>query len=210
MFETNVAIPESVLAGVARDAAATKTVKYRGMKFQVKKYLTVDEAFHFSHEVVDGAFVDGEYNPLLKEISVRLAIVGYYTNIELPETGYYDILYADGFMDTICKQIDEEQFYELIFAIDDNVAHLTQTKIGELERKLEPVASVLESLAELSDSINQEDVEAFVAKLSNGGFSEETLVREFVSQMGVATADHLEPFTGGYVEQTSTGDAASK
>lgn len=210
MFETNVAIPESVLAGVARDAAATKTVKYRGMKFQVKKYLTVDEAISFVLKVVDDAFPAGEYNPLLKELSIRVAIVGYYTNIDLPSKGYYDILYADGFMDTICEQIDEEQFYELIFVIDDKVSYLTQTKIGELERKLEPVASVLESLAELSDSINQEDVEAFISTLSNGGFSEEALVREMVSQMGGTMAEHAEPFTGGYVKATSTGDASSE
>lgn len=204
MFETNVAIPKSVLAEVARDASATKTVKYRGMKFQVKKYLTVDEAISFVLKVVDDAFPAGEYNPLLKELSIRVAIVGYYTNIDLPSEGYYDILYADGFMDTICKQIDEEQFYELIFAIDDKINYLTQTKIGELERKLEPVADVLDSLGALSDSIDQEDVEAFISTLSNGGVSEETLVREIVRQAGVANNEHAEPFTGGFVATTTT------
>lgn len=192
MFETNVTIPEHVLEEVAFDAKATKTAKFKGMKFQVKKYLSVDEAIYFATEVIDGSFIDGEYNPLLKEISIRLAIVGYYTNIQLPESDYYDILYADGFMDAICKHIDDEQFYELIFSIDDKIEYMVQTEIGALERKLKPISDMLNDLSKMTETLSPEDIEAFAAAVSSGDFSEGAIVREMLNHMGAGSAEEPE------------------
>lgn len=149
------------------------TANLKGMEFTYKKWLTLEEQRAFIDVVLDASIDNGEYSEVLKEYSIRTAMLTFYTDINLMDVEHpHEYIYGDFYNDVInlMSEIDMGAHYTIIREIDKTIAKYNSAVsvfIREMTRALEGV-DVQELMADMLDNIQNSEV----LKLINGEFND--------------------------------------
>ena len=95
----------------------------------VKQYLPIQEKLGLIGRIVEFAHEqDNNYsNPVKADVYRDLEVIFTYTNIsftdkqkeDLPKL--YDMLYSSGIIDTVIKNIPENEYMEIVFGVEDSI-----------------------------------------------------------------------------------------
>ncbi len=172
------------------DYTPVTTVDWHGAELAVKKTLSLGEMMAFVDLCVGACFKDddGSYMPEKLHFAIKNCVVGMYTNVSLPENieKRYDLIYRSDLIPTVMLYIDIQQFDEICEAIHTRVEYRANANIKEMTRRVDELYTALEDLSaqfeKILSGINPDDMKALMGALSNGGLSEEKLVRAYMSQ----------------------------
>lgn len=150
-----------------------------------KTILNFDEAIQFSTNVASSCIGDdGEYIPEAYDYAIRSCVIGYYTNVELPENNddRYALLYNTPLYKLTMSKINRQQFNAIKKSIDDRIDYTVKSNIKKFEEQLAQVVQILESVSKQSsamfDGVDSETLNQFVKKVSDmKNLDEEKLVK---------------------------------
>lgn len=173
----------------------TEAVQWNGLDVIIKKNLSMDDMLNFVDSVVNSCFdaQTGEYRPEAKDFAMRVNILTRYTNFALPEKNVehqYEIAVLSGAVDMVLNYINAAQFYEMGRAIDAKIEHRASANIHALTKKFDDVVTAFQKLqADIGKQfagISDDELATLVKAVSNGTFSEEALVKEYLKQKAMA------------------------
>ena len=145
------------------------TRKYKDMEFTYKKWLTLEEQRAFIDVVLDASMNNGEYSEVLKEYSIRTAMLTFYTDINLMEIeNPHEYIYGAFYYDVVdlMSEIDMGAHYTIIREIDKKIAKYNSAVsafIREMTQAMEGV-NVQELMADMLNHIQNPEVR----KIFNG------------------------------------------
>lgn len=150
------------------------TANLKGMEFTYKKWLTLEEQRAFIDVVLDASMNNGEYSEVLKEYSIRTAVLTFYTDIDLmdvesPHEYIYGDFYHDVF-DLMSDEIDMGVHYTMIREIDKKIAKYNSAVsvfIREMTQAMEGV-NVQELMADMLNSIQNQEIMDMIKGGLNG------------------------------------------
>ncbi len=100
---------------------------------KIKKWLTLDEFIKFTSEFEDFCFINESYTPAIGLTRFKVALVEYYTNIELPESPSeaYDLIVSLNLDEKVLSVIGQSQQYmDLVSAITKRLEFDKEQKLG--------------------------------------------------------------------------------
>lgn len=180
---------------LAKDTVITETlVDTEDVTIQIKKTITLTEMMLFVQEVVE-ACIDGEtgeYIPEAYDFAIRSAVLTHYANFAMPANleKQYWLIYNTRAFQQVLNNINEQQFNDIIRAIDRKVKYMLDvmssaavSKINEAIAKFNDVATVstkmfdgatpddmakfISGITKLKD-MKEEDIAQAVVKMQNG------------------------------------------
>lgn len=180
---------------LAKDTVITETlVDTEDVTIQIKKTITLPEMMLFVQEVVE-ACIDGEtgeYIPEAYDFAIRSAVLTHYANFAMPANleKQYWLIYNTRAFQQVLNNINEQQFNDIIRAIDRKVKYMLDvmssaaiSKINEVIAKFNDVAAVstkmfdgttpddmakfISGITKLKD-MKEEDIAQAVVKMQNG------------------------------------------
>lgn len=122
----------------------------------VKPHLSINEMGAFAAEAANNCFQNGSYTPYTKQVSIKAAVIAYYTDVEIPQS--IDELYAlcncTNIVDVIHNTdgFDWEQYHELMRNINELVEWRKQQLLhapSASDRAIEAVAEAAGQFGEL-------------------------------------------------------------
>lgn len=168
---------------------ANKTIVWHGQELVIKHSLSFHEMLKFVDSVVKSCFLQdtGDFTPEIKEFAIRSNLVDMYTNVSLPDPleHQYQLLYQTDIIDTITENIDEEQYFGMIRAINDKLDHLAKARIEMLQKKFDEavtaVNGIVESMSGLVDGLEAGDLKKFVDAINEKGFVDEEKIVHLIT-----------------------------
>lgn len=180
---------------LAKDTVITETlVDTEDVTIQIKKTITLPEMMLFVQEVVE-ACIDGEtgeYIPEAYDFAIRSAVLTHYANFAMPANleKQYWLIYNTRAFQQVLNNINEQQFNDIIRAIDRKVKYMLDvmssaavSKINEVIAKFNDVAAVstkmfdgaspddmakfINGITKLKD-MKEEDIAQAIVKAQNG------------------------------------------
>lgn len=180
---------------LAKDNVITETlVDTEDVTIQIKKTITLPEMMLFVQEVVE-ACIDGEtgeYIPEAYDFAIRSAVLTHYANFAMPANleKQYWLIYNTRAFQQVLNNINEQQFNDIIRAIDRKVKYMLDvmssaavSKINEVIAKFNDVAAVstkmfdgaspddmakfINGITKLKD-MKEEDIAQAIVKAQNG------------------------------------------
>lgn len=172
---------------------------YQDGNIVYKTILNFDEAIQFSTSVTSSCIGDeGEYIPEAYDYAVRSCVIGFYTNVDLPENNdeRYALLYNTPLYKLVMSKINRQQFNAIKKSIDDRIDYMIKSNIKKFEEQLAQVVQMLESVSKQSsamfDGVDAETLNQFVKKVSDmKNLDEEKLVKA-VTDISIASGDNQE------------------
>lgn len=180
---------------LAKDTVITETLAdTEDVTIQIKKTITLPEMMLFVQEVVE-ACIDGEtgeYIPEAYDFAIRSAVLTHYANFAMPANleKQYWLIYSTRAFQQVLNNINEQQFNDIIRAIDRKVKYMLDvmssaavSKINEVIAKFNDVAAVstkmfdgaspddmakfINGITKLKD-MKEEDIAQAIVKAQNG------------------------------------------
>lgn len=180
---------------LAKDTVITEIlVDTEDVTIQIKKTITLPEMMLFVQEVVE-ACIDGEtgeYIPEAYDFAIRSAVLTHYANFAMPANleKQYWLIYNTRAFQQVLNNINEQQFNDIIRAIDRKVKYMLDvmssaavSKINEVIAKFNDVAAVstkmfdgaspddmakfINGITKLKD-MKEEDIAQAIVKAQNG------------------------------------------
>ena len=164
-----------------------KTKEWHGLDLEIKTKLTLEEALLFVNTVVNSCFDTNTsaYTPEAKDFAIRSLVVELYSNVSLPQnlSRRYDILYRTDIYNTVLLEVNLEQHYTLIGAINERVRDVATANINSLNRDISRLFSEFENLQDKMiksvEGISQDDIRAFASAINNGQLNERALIEAY-------------------------------
>lgn len=160
---------------LAKDTVITETlVDTEDVTIQIKKTITLPEMMLFVQEVVE-ACVDGEtgeYIPEAYDFAIRSAVLTHYANFAMPANleKQYWLIYNTRAFQQVLNNINEQQFNDIIRAIDRKVKYMLDvmssaavSKINEVIAKFNDVAAVS---TKMFDGASPDDMAKFISGIT--------------------------------------------
>lgn len=170
-------------------------------EFSVRETLTLNEAISFTETALEICFLTNEdegvsFFPELKEFAFKVAIIAYYTDLEMPESTehLYDVIYNTELFNMVIEIVGADQFSELRssfdYAVNDklskimiNESRLYETPADKMYFAIESLAyhvrdilNKIDSSADLLDQDSTKSVMGFLEKIDSGEINvEETI-----------------------------------
>ena len=160
--------------------------EWGGISFVVKPLLSFKEMLTFVDGVVKSCFTptDGTYIPEIKDFAIRCSIIEIYANLSMPsnvEKRYSIACGCDDLIDTIMSCVNKRQFHAMIEAIDEKIEHTAEANISDITSRINDVytsfAAIENQFADIFGNVNKDDIGKMVSSLTNGGFSENAIVK---------------------------------
>lgn len=159
-------------------------ITWCGRKVAVRRFLPFADMMSFVDGVVSGCFAksDNRYLPEARDLFFRCSIVGFYTNIVLPDPieEKNQILYGTNIIDMILQNIDMGQFRAIMDGIDKKIDHLVNTDMKRIEeeaqRAVKEITDLCEALKETFSDIGGEEMSAFMEAVTKMNFDEKALI----------------------------------
>lgn len=137
--------------------------------------------------VVDACFAnEGEFNPYLKDFTLKCMVLTAYTNIPMPEDvpSKYAFIYGSEIFDVIREYICEEQLSAMFSTIDEMIAYRQRANVSVIQNRMmdvySDIKSVSENLKDFSGNVSAEELEKFVKAIGESGLDEKKLVEAIV------------------------------
>lgn len=161
--------------------------EWRGMLVQIKTCLSFLEMLEFVDSVVESCFAEdtGMYLPEIKDFATRCAILTKYSNFSLPDgiEQKYNFVYASDIVNFVVGYIDEDQFRQMLMAIDKKIEYRAQAQTEKLNQQMNDVVTQIgvlgDNLASVFGGIDGDTISKIAGAISNGSFDEKKLVQAF-------------------------------
>lgn len=175
----------------------SESVTWNGIEINIKKTLSLKEVMTFVGGVTNSCFTTEEniYTPEVKDFAIKYCIIEMYTNITLPANTEkkYDLIYRSDIIPTVLKHINNEQYCEIIRAIDSKIGSIVQANTEAIRKQLNEMHTALESLNSLQEKasnmfsgISSEDITNLIKTVTtlggDGKLDENKLVQAYLSQ----------------------------
>ena len=175
MAKKEVRIPVNKLESIRKDKKITVPLKgAEGVEIQIRRTLPLNEMLEFVAEVVASCIdkEDGSYVPEVMQFSISTSVLTRYANFRLPTdiSKQYDLVYNTDAVEQVLKHINQEQYEQIVFAIENRIEHelamihaSTAAKVNEL---LERFNTVIEQSESMFDGLNDVDLTSLLSNLA--------------------------------------------
>lgn len=169
------------------------TVQWNGLDVVVKKRLSLVDVAGFAASVAGNCVSrdTGEYRPEFYDFMIANNIIEYYTNISMPEDAekrYAMICAIRPLISEVLAHIDNEQYNNLIGAIDLKIAYIANSNIDAAIRKVNDAYNSLnefvKTTAEMIEGVDPELFNNFINAVSENGIDEGKLMSAYLSSVG--------------------------
>lgn len=159
-------------------------ITWCGYTVAVKRVLPFAEMMHFVDGVVAGCFAtsDGSYMPEVRDIYFRCSIVGFYTNIELPDSieDKNKIVYGTDIIDMILQNVDKGQFRAIMDGIEKKIDYLVNTDVKRIENEVkastDEIIMQCEELNKVFSGIGTDEMADFIKSVTKMNFDEKAVI----------------------------------
>ena len=188
MAKTKKVSIRSIEEAVEDKAQSTIIVDFNGVEITVKRMLSFYDMMRFVRDVVGGCFADdtGRYMPEVFPFMIRLCVLAYYTNVNIPQNveKQYEFAYATGLYEAVIEHINQTQFNDIANAIYTGINHTANMNISEIHTKFtsiqETLAEFVEQLGGIFSGIDSADIENVLKAVGDHGIDEEKLMRAYI------------------------------
>lgn len=189
MEKSNRINASTLIDTVNRVAEPTTSFNWNGIDIVVTRVLPMNVMLEFVDYVVKTCFGnDGEYLPEVKDFAIKSCLLEMYANFALPTdlSERYAVIYNSDIVDTLLHHIDNQQFSEIINAIEQKISNLAQANVQMVYAQMNRINAEFENLqnivSELFAGVNPDDVKALIGAVSHGDIDESKIVKAFISQ----------------------------
>ena len=176
---------EEAVEGKTQD---TTTVEFNGLEINVKRILPFYDMIRFVRDVVSGCFADetGRYMPEVFPFMIRLCVLAYYTNVNIPQKveKQYELSYTTGLYETIIDNIDKTQFNDICNAIYNSIEHSAEANINEIHTQFISIQStfreLVEQFKEVFSGIDTNELKNVIDSITDRGIDEGKLIRAYI------------------------------
>lgn len=153
-------------------------VNWHGETITVKCRLGLTDMMRFVDTVSNNSFLDdGTYYPEVEGFARRCAILEVYGNLRLPQNieQRYKFVYSNVVseaIDMILSNVDQNQYAEILDAIQDKIDYRVNTEMEKANRRVEEIARSLTDLEnvfkDMFDGMSPDDVKSLIGALAHG------------------------------------------
>ncbi len=174
---------------IKENYSPTVTVDWNGLSVVIKKNLSLSEVLVFVDGVTRSCFSsdDGSYRPELMDCAIRGMAIELYTNISMPSdvNKQHDLLYASDIWHVVLDNINQEQFNQMILAIDKKTNNVASERISVINKQIAELYSsmdyIQDQLKSIFDGIGADDIKNLIGAISNSGIDEEKLMKAYIA-----------------------------
>lgn len=167
----------------------TTPVNWNGLEIIVKKFLPLKEMLGFVDSVTKTCFPgdNNNYVPEVKDFAIKSNILERYANFNLPNNldHRYELIYATDAVDIVLKQVDMQQFNEILKAIDAKVNHIAQANIEAINKQMNELYSAFNTLQtnmeNMFSGIDPDNFNALINAFGNGEINESKIVEAYLA-----------------------------
>lgn len=164
--------------------ADTNSFDFYGMEITVKRMIPFDAYCAAIEHIIDCCYdsESGEYLPELRELSTRMVITAYYTNLELPEdmNDLERMMFCEELIGQIYDLINPVQLRELHHAVSKRCEIRNEANRRYFDSELQKVTDGIDAMASgirsFFDGISDKDMKKLAKALTSGRIDEEKLV----------------------------------
>lgn len=166
----------------------TSVVEWNGLTISIKKHLSLSDVAKFV-DICTRACFDTDTNvfaPEIKDVAIRSCIVGFYTNITLPQNveKQYELFYCSGIVEFVTDYIDDHQLNAIKAAINRKVDHIAAANIEYMYKQMNDFDNAInviqDKMAEMFEGVDADDIKNVIGALSNGAIDEDKLVKAYI------------------------------
>lgn len=160
---------------LAKENVITETLAdTENVTIQIKKTITLPEMMLFVQEVVE-ACIDGEtgeYIPEAYDFAIRSAVLTHYANFAMPANleKQYWLIYNTRAFQQVLNNINEQQFNDIIRAIDRKVKYMLDVMSSAAVAKINEVIAKFNDVADVStkmfDGASPDDMAKFIGGIT--------------------------------------------
>lgn len=166
------------------------TKQWFGNELVIKPTLSLTEMLQFVNDVVTSCFNDqGDYMPEILDFAMGNNILEKYANFTLPKSleSRYEMIYNTDAVDTVCSNINQEQFKDIYSAIKRKIEYQCDSNSNfirtSFEKILNSIGAIQEKADTIFDGVESDDVERLVQTLGNTDeLSANKIVEAYLSQ----------------------------
>lgn len=165
------------------------TIRWFGAEVKVKRVLPLADMLAFVDDVVKSCFHDTlGFMPEVVDFAIKSNILTKYANFSVPDNleHRYQMIYATDVVDAVCKEISAVQLQEIVNAINKKIGFLCDSKAAEIEARVNDLLTAMEEIRDktqdIFDGLTSDDVKNIMDAITNGGVSEEKIVRAYLDQ----------------------------
>lgn len=175
---------------VKENYSPTKTIDWNGLEIVITPTISLKNMLGFVKDVSENCFAedDGAYLPEVKDFAVKNAVIAYYTNLTLPTNteSRYDLIYMSGLANIIIAHINQEQFNDIIKAINTKVEHIANANIDSVNKQINNIYAAFENIQtnmeELFSGVDNNDLKGLISAISNGQLDENKVVEAYLNK----------------------------
>lgn len=157
-----------------------KTIEFNDQIIEVKQYLPVNNKLELITNVINLSADQNNFaNPVKIELFMALEIINFYTNINFTEkqkedpVKLYDLFISSGLFDKICEIIPEDEYYSVIYGVDESIKAVYEYK-----------NSVLGILENISTDYSNLDFDATEIQQKLGNAENIEFLKEVLTKLG--------------------------
>lgn len=166
----------------------TSVVNWNGVEITVRRIISVSELIAIVNSVASSAFSGetGAYSPVSVDFTERFAVLGLYTDIQMPEdiNERYELCYAPGLYISVVEAIDPAQYEHLVRSVAREVEYLKQAGINEMNARINKLMNMIESfgnsMKSVMEQISPEDMQKLTEAMAKFGFDENKIVQAYL------------------------------
>lgn len=152
----------------------TTLVGTEDVEIQIKKIISLSDMMKFVRDVVDSC-VDGEsgeYIPEAYDFAIRIAVLTYYANFEMPSNleKRYFIVYNTPAFEQVLNSINRCQFNNIIEAINRKIKYrldiMTSTAAAKIHEIIDKLSDVAEDAENAFKGVSAQEIANFVDGIS--------------------------------------------
>lgn len=161
---------------------------------RVKRTIPLSDMLLLVQEVVESCIdgENGEYLPEACEFAIRRAVLTYYTNIDMSEKSIeeqYSFLYNTTVYKDVYEEIDGNQYYDIVAAIDKKIKYMLDIMSSAAISKITEVISRFDEIVNDSNKVfgqmSEGDLSNLAKEISNfKNIKEEDLAKAILHARG--------------------------
>ena len=163
-----------------------RTYNWNGIEIKIKRNLSIFEMKILFDEIYNRCFStdDGSYQPEYRDFAERASIISLYSDAELPADimDQYDLVYKTDLYNFVTDHVDVTQFSAVLDAVDEKVKDALDEKKRELEKSIEMISSLTDTLNSAFGDIDSADISAVLKNISENGFDEKAIVDAVINR----------------------------
>lgn len=166
---------------------ASVTEQWFGIPITIRYTISFGEMIEFVEGAVASCFDDDYgYLPEVKEFAIYNNILGYYTNMTLPEDlgKKYDLIYGSNIIEFVTAHISPQQLDDIYISVRQKIKHITETNVRVIEKEALRLLDAFDELqrltGEMFSNVNVDDIRNLTHALGEYGTLDEEKIVEAI------------------------------